>query len=83
MPGPTRCERKMSSSDSPLRADSTNESSITSLWNGGGQGPLAGVRVVDFGQYVAGPLVAMMFADQGADVVRVDPPGRAAVGQSG
>jgi crotonobetainyl-CoA:carnitine CoA-transferase CaiB-like acyl-CoA transferase len=36
---------------------------------------LAGVRVVDFGQYVAGPLVAQLLADFGADVVRVDPPG--------
>ena len=37
--------------------------------------PLAGLRIVDFGQYIAGPLVAMMLADQGADVIRVDPPG--------
>ena len=36
---------------------------------------LEGMRVVDFGQYVAGPLTAMFLADQGADVVRVDPPG--------
>ncbi len=38
-------------------------------------GALAGLRVIDFGQYVAGPLAAMLLADQGADVVRVDPPG--------
>ena len=38
-------------------------------------GALAGVRVVDFGQYIAGPLAAMLLADQGAEVVRVDPPG--------
>jgi crotonobetainyl-CoA:carnitine CoA-transferase CaiB-like acyl-CoA transferase len=38
-------------------------------------GALDGVRVVDFGQYIAGPLAAMLLADQGADVVRVDPPG--------
>jgi len=36
---------------------------------------LEGVRVVDFGQYVAGPLTAMMLADQGADVIHVDTPG--------
>jgi crotonobetainyl-CoA:carnitine CoA-transferase CaiB-like acyl-CoA transferase len=36
---------------------------------------LNGVRVIDFGQYIAGPLAAMLLADQGADVVRVDPPG--------
>ena len=38
-------------------------------------GALEGVRVVDFGQYIAGPLTAMLLADQGADVVRIDPPG--------
>ena len=36
---------------------------------------LDGVRVIDFGQYIAGPLTAMLLADQGADVIRVDPPG--------
>ena len=38
-------------------------------------GALSGIRVIDFGQYVAGPLAAMLLADQGADVIRVDPPG--------
>jgi crotonobetainyl-CoA:carnitine CoA-transferase CaiB-like acyl-CoA transferase len=38
-------------------------------------GPLTGLRVADFGQYVAGPLTAVLLADQGADVVHVDPPG--------
>jgi crotonobetainyl-CoA:carnitine CoA-transferase CaiB-like acyl-CoA transferase len=36
---------------------------------------LDGVRVLDFGQYLAGPLAAMMLADQGAEVIRIDPPG--------
>lgn len=36
---------------------------------------LSGIRVVDFGQWLAAPLAAMMFGDFGADVVRVDPPG--------
>ncbi|MDP2328623.1 MAG: CoA transferase, partial [Dehalococcoidia bacterium] len=38
-------------------------------------GALAGVRVIDFGQYIAGPLAAQLLADQGAEVIRVDPPG--------
>jgi crotonobetainyl-CoA:carnitine CoA-transferase CaiB-like acyl-CoA transferase len=38
-------------------------------------GPLTGLRVADFGQYVAGPLAAVLLADQGADVIHVDPPG--------
>lgn len=41
----------------------------------GGDGPFAGLRVLDLGQYLAGPLVAMLLADGGADVIHVDPPG--------
>jgi crotonobetainyl-CoA:carnitine CoA-transferase CaiB-like acyl-CoA transferase len=40
-----------------------------------GERALEGVRVLDFGQYVAGPLLALMLADQGAEVIRIDPPG--------
>lgn len=36
--------------------------------------PLTGVRVVDFGQYIAGPAVAMILGDLGATVVHIDPP---------
>ncbi len=38
-------------------------------------GALDNIRVVDFGHYVAGPVVGMLLADQGADVIKVDPPG--------
>lgn len=38
-------------------------------------GALRGIRVVDFGHHVAGPLAAVMLADQGADVVHIDRPG--------
>ncbi|MEZ4502981.1 MAG: CoA transferase [Dehalococcoidia bacterium] len=38
-------------------------------------GALDGVRVVDFGQYVAGPMAGMLLADQGADVIHVEAPG--------
>ena len=38
-------------------------------------GVLNGIRVIDFGQYIAGPLAAGLLADYGADVVRIDPPG--------
>jgi len=34
--------------------------------------PLAGIRVVDFGRFIAGPYCAMLLADMGADVIRVD-----------
>ena len=36
--------------------------------------PLSGVRVVDFGQQIAAPAVAMTLADLGATVVHIDPP---------
>ena len=32
-------------------------------------GALDGIRVIDFGQYIAGPLTVMLLADQGADVI--------------
>ena len=34
-----------------------------------GTGVLSGIKVVDFGHFVAGPLTAVMLADQGAEVV--------------
>lgn len=36
--------------------------------------PFSGVKVIDFGQYIAGPAVAMILADLGATVIHVDPP---------
>ena len=38
-------------------------------------GPLTGLKVLDFGQYVAGPGAAMMLGDQGAQVTRIERPG--------
>ncbi|MFH9657849.1 CaiB/BaiF CoA transferase family protein [Streptomyces sp. NPDC017248] len=42
-----------------------------------GTGPLAGVRVVELAGIGPGPFAAMLLADLGADVVRVDRPGGA------
>lgn len=41
----------------------------------GPQGPLTGVKVVEFAQVIAGPLAGTLLADLGADVVHVEPPG--------
>ncbi len=34
--------------------------------------PLEGIRVVDFGRYIAGPFCAALLGDMGADVIRVE-----------
>lgn len=38
------------------------------------QRPLGAIKVIDFGHYIAGPAAAMMLADLGAQVIRVDHP---------
>ncbi|RZU45412.1 alpha-methylacyl-CoA racemase [Streptomyces sp. BK022] len=45
-----------------------------------GQGPLSGVRVVELAGIGPGPFAAMLLADLGADVVRVDRPGGPGLG---
>jgi crotonobetainyl-CoA:carnitine CoA-transferase CaiB-like acyl-CoA transferase len=35
-------------------------------------GALQGVRVIDFGRFIAGPYCGMLLADMGADVIRID-----------
>lgn len=46
----------------------------------GSRGPLTGVRVVELAGIGPGPFAAMLLADLGADVVRVDRPGGSVLG---
>ena len=36
--------------------------------------PLAGIRVIELANFIAGPLAGTLLADMGADVIKVEPP---------
>ena len=41
-------------------------------------GPLAGLKVIEMGQLIAGPFAAKTLSDFGADVIKIEPPGQGA-----
>jgi formyl-CoA transferase len=41
-----------------------------------GPGPLAGVRIVELGMLLAGPFTGRLLGDMGAEVIKVEPPGK-------
>ena len=43
--------------------------------NASSHGSLHGVRIVECAQDIAGPYAAMLLAEQGAEVIKVEPPG--------
>ena len=48
-----------------------------------GNGPLAGLRVLELGHFIAAPFAARLLADLGAEVIKVEPPGGDPVRQWG
>ena len=59
-----------------MASDEISFSPSTLMGNIERQQPLAGVRVLELGSFVAAPLAARTLADFGADVIKVEPPHR-------
>jgi formyl-CoA transferase len=58
----------MSKLSSPPAAEGRRETS--------GPGPLAGIRVVELGMLLAGPFTGRLLGDMGAEIIKVEPPGK-------
>ena len=46
-------------------------------------GPLSGYKIIDMSRVLSGPIATVLLADQGADVIKIEPPGGDIVRQMG
>ncbi|MEM7221158.1 MAG: CoA transferase [Pseudomonadota bacterium] len=53
------------------------------MHSAGSGGPLSGYRIVDMSRVLSGPIATVLLADQGADVIKIEPPGGDIVRQMG
>src|SRR3954462_8227716 len=58
----------------PACADMTAPGRPTEYQGNNMPKPLAGIRVIELANFIAGPLAGTLLADMGADVVKVEPP---------
>ncbi len=61
----------------PIHIESVSlEGETTSTEQSSGPpGPLAGLRVVEMGQLIAGPFCGQLLGDMGAEIIKIEPPG--------
>ena len=71
---PRAAARRPASTTRRSSASSVTRPPISTKLHGGGvMHALEGVRLIDFGQYLAGPFGPMVIGDLGADVIKVEP----------
>jgi crotonobetainyl-CoA:carnitine CoA-transferase CaiB-like acyl-CoA transferase len=58
----------------PARGESLRTSTRGRIQSAPASGPLAGLRVLNAGAFIAGPVVGHLLAELGADVIKVEPP---------